>query len=205
MSSWLTRPSLSTSPVLRLRLPLRLGARHHAAGAVHGRVQALGAVLALDAREDDGVVAHRAADEAALARERRRRALAHHPQVTLAVALAPGVVVVVVHGVERLGARGCGAPSPPPTRGRHRRTRRPASSPRGSAGRARSRLDDHRRRDVDAVLAAGELEVVRRALVAEATRAEVHADPHVARLRLRTGRRSGCRNRRCRAARAPSA
>ena len=31
----------STSPVLRLTLALGLGARHHAAGAVHGRVEAL--------------------------------------------------------------------------------------------------------------------------------------------------------------------
>ena len=45
-------------------------------------------------------------------------------------------------------------------------------------------LAHHRRRDVDAVLAAGGLDVVRRALVAEAARAEVHADPDVALLVL---------------------
>src|SRR5579883_765325 len=72
----------------------RLGARHHAAGAVHGRVQARGRRLPGDAVQDHGIVAHRAADETALAREGRRRALAHDPQIALAVALAPSVVVM---------------------------------------------------------------------------------------------------------------
>src|SRR5262249_40551213 len=64
---------------LAVALALGLGARHHAAGAVHGRVEACGRRLALDAREDHGVVAHRATDKAALARERWRCALAHDP------------------------------------------------------------------------------------------------------------------------------
>src|SRR5258708_6785995 len=89
---------------LAVALALGLGARHHAAGAVHGRVEARGRRLALDSLEDHGVVAHRAADEAALARERRRCALAHDPQITLTMAFAPGVVVMVVDRVEELGA-----------------------------------------------------------------------------------------------------
>src|SRR6516162_3386228 len=82
----------------------RFGARHHAAGAVYRRVEARRRRLALDTGEDHGIVTHRAADEAALAREGRRRALAHDPQIALAVALAPGVVVMIVDGVEHLAA-----------------------------------------------------------------------------------------------------
>lgn len=38
-------------------------------------------------------------------------------------------------------------------------------------------LVDHRRRDIHAVLAAGDLEIASRARVAEAARAEMHPDP----------------------------
>src|SRR5262245_66465177 len=61
---------------LAVALALGLAARHHAPGAVHGRVEAPGRRLALDAFEDHRVVGHGAADEAALAGERRRCALA---------------------------------------------------------------------------------------------------------------------------------
>src|SRR5689334_14483479 len=78
----------------------RLGARHHATGAVHGRIEARGGRFGFHAREDHRIVAHGAADEAALPWEGGRRALAHHPQVALAVTLAPGIVVVVVHLID---------------------------------------------------------------------------------------------------------
>src|SRR4029450_8529869 len=89
---------------LAIALALGLGPRHHAPGAVHGRVEALRPPLPLDAFEDPRGVGHRATDEAALTRKRRRCALAHDPQITLAMTLAPGVVVMVVHRVGRLGA-----------------------------------------------------------------------------------------------------
>src|SRR5262249_56185313 len=122
-----------------------------------------------DAREDPGVVAHRAADEAALARERRRRALAHHPQVTLAVALAPGVVVMVVDAVEHLAADD-----------RAHLLDHPLAARIGVFAGERHAgeillpevrvLMQHGWRDVDAVLAAGELDEGGRGLVAEAPR-----------------------------------
>src|SRR5689334_17257053 len=89
---------------LAVALALGLGARHHPAGAVHGRVEALGCCLALNAFEDHGVVTHRAADETTLARECWRCALAHDPQITFAVALAPRIVVVIVDRIKLLGA-----------------------------------------------------------------------------------------------------
>src|ERR1700730_4479926 len=84
---------------LAVTLAARLVARHHAAGAVDGRVVARRRTHAFDAGQDHGVIAHGAADEAALAREGRRRALAHHPQFAFAMAFPPGVIVVVVHAV----------------------------------------------------------------------------------------------------------
>src|SRR6202043_1425891 len=49
--------------------------------------------------DDDGVVAHRAADETALSRKCRGRALAHHPQIAAVVVFPPGIIVMVVHHV----------------------------------------------------------------------------------------------------------
>src|SRR5206468_10383579 len=93
------RPSLATPHTTR-----GLGAAHHAAGAVHRRVQRRLGVRALDALEDDRLVAHRAADEALLAGTRGRTALADHPVAAAEVLLPPREVVVVVHLVDRLGA-----------------------------------------------------------------------------------------------------
>ena len=63
----------------RAELPRRLRARHRAARAVDGRVQRGARLGRLDALEDHRGLAHRRADEAALAREGRRRALADDP------------------------------------------------------------------------------------------------------------------------------
>ena len=82
----------------------RFRARHDAPGAVHGRVQGRCCRRALDAGENDGIVAHGAADKAALPRKGGRRPLAHHPQLPIAVALAPGVVVMVMDAIEHLAA-----------------------------------------------------------------------------------------------------
>src|SRR6185437_4199171 len=56
----------------------RLRAAHHAACAVHRRVQRLVRLRARDALEDHRLVTHRATDEALLAGARGRAALAHH-------------------------------------------------------------------------------------------------------------------------------
>src|SRR5207237_9220007 len=82
---------------------LRLLAAEPASGAVHGRIERGAGFLAVDAFDDHRVITHRAADEAALTGKRRCRTLAHDPQVALAVAFAPGVVVVSVHAIH-LGA-----------------------------------------------------------------------------------------------------
>src|SRR5919197_1549511 len=79
-------------------------AAHDAAGAVdRGARRPLrqGRVSALD---DHRPVAHRSADEPGLAGKRRRRALADDVEGLAAVLLVPGVVVVVVDGLGRLGA-----------------------------------------------------------------------------------------------------
>src|SRR5207253_6699836 len=89
------------------------GAAHRAAGAVNRRKESGRLVLGrgqrvagrVDALEDDGVVAHAAADEAALSRERRRGALANNPDLVTVVDLEPGEVVVVVDLVQDLSAQ----------------------------------------------------------------------------------------------------
>ncbi len=158
------------------RAAARLGARHHPAGAVHRRVEARRRRLARDAAQDHGVVAHRAADEAALAREGRRRALAHHPQRAVAVALAPSVVVVVVHGVEHLAADDRTHALDHPLAARVGVLARERQGGEILAAEIAVLVQDGRH-DVDAVGAAGELDERGRGLVAEAARAEMHADP----------------------------
>src|SRR5215475_985934 len=79
--------------------PLRLLATEQPAGAMHRGIQRGPRFFTVDAFDDHGVVAHRAADEAALPRKCRGRAFTHHPQIEVAVALAPSVVVVVMHAV----------------------------------------------------------------------------------------------------------
>src|SRR6185437_3426582 len=70
-----------------------LGAAHHTACAVHGRVERLGVVVRLDALEDHRLVAHRTADEALLTGARGRAALADHPVCAAEVLLLPREVV----------------------------------------------------------------------------------------------------------------
>ncbi len=157
----------------------RLGARHHAAGAVHRRVEASCRSIALDTGQDDGVVSHGAADEAALPRERRRGALAHDPEIAIAVALAPCIVVVVVHGVEHLAsddrAHALHHPLAPSigieTGERHAGEILPSEI---------AVLVQYGGRHVDAVGSAGRLDEGGRSLMAEPARAEVNADPHEA-------------------------
>src|SRR5438093_10765384 len=81
-----------------------LRAAHHAAGAVHRREERLLVLAGLDTLEDDRLVAHRAADEALLARPGRRAALPDQPVGAAEVLLPPREVVVVVHLVDGLGA-----------------------------------------------------------------------------------------------------
>src|SRR5215470_8316346 len=78
---------------------LRLLATEQPAGAMHRGIERGPRFLAVDAFDDHGVVAHGAADEAALSRKCRGRAFAHHPQIAVAVTLAPSVVVMVMHTV----------------------------------------------------------------------------------------------------------
>src|SRR6266702_7580640 len=82
---------------IALKAAARLGARHHPARAVDRAVERRARFFAVDALQDHRVVAHRAADEAALPGERRGGALAHDPQFSAEVLLAPGVIVMVVN------------------------------------------------------------------------------------------------------------
>src|SRR5581483_11614001 len=162
----------------------RLRAAHHATGAVHGRVQRRIRAGTRDALEDDGVVAHRAADEALLAGTRGRAALAHHPVGPAEVLLPPREVVVVVHLVHRLGAEDL----------EHLVDHDVATGVRVLAGQLHRRdvgvaelaagLEEDRRRVHLAVVCLRvegetlrEREEARGGLVTEAARAEVHADP----------------------------
>src|SRR4029077_11362398 len=80
------------------------GAGHDSAGAVNSGEQRLardGRVYSLD---DDGVVAHAAANEAFLSGKSRRRAFAHNPVFLAVVRFAPGEVVMVVHFLENFRA-----------------------------------------------------------------------------------------------------
>src|SRR5438445_3601971 len=131
-----------------------------------GRVERGARLRALDAFDDHGVIAHRTADKATLTGERRRRALAHHPYIAPLVGLAPGVVMVVVHRVDH----GAADDSPHPLH-------HPLAARVGITSRELHRRDvpapqlavlvNQRRRDVDAVFAAGRFEVPRRARVPE--------------------------------------
>src|SRR5215469_367337 len=73
--------------------PLRLPATEQPAGAMHCGIERSLGFFAVDAFDDHSVIAHGAADEAALSRKCRGRAFAYYPQIEVAVALAPGVVV----------------------------------------------------------------------------------------------------------------
>src|SRR5262249_25038782 len=98
--------TVRAGPALSAPHPARgLRAAHHPAGSVHRRVERLHGILRLHALEDHRLVSHRAADEALLARARRRAALADDPVRAAEVVLEPREVVVVVHLVSRLGAQ----------------------------------------------------------------------------------------------------
>src|SRR6516165_4002091 len=146
---------------------------------MHGRVEARRCRFALNPTEDHGIVSHRAADEAALAGEGGRRTLTHDPKVPLTVALAPGKVVMVVHGVEDL-----------PADDRAYLFDHPLApgigilAGEGHGGEVLPSevgiLMQHDRRNIDAVLATGELDEGGRGLVTEPARTKVHADPYEA-------------------------
>ena len=174
-----TRPPLAAPHAAR-----RPGAAHHSAGAVHGREERLLVLGRLDALEDHGLVAHRAADEALLTRPGRRAALADDPVGAAEVLLPPREVVVVVHLVHRLGAEDL----------EHLRDHDVAAGVRVLAGELHrgdvgvaelaADLEEHRRRVHLALVRAAverealrEREEARGGLVAEAARAEVHAHP----------------------------
>src|SRR6516162_11856369 len=84
--------------------PLRLLATEQPAGAMYRGIERGPRFLAVDAFDNHGVIAHGAADEAALARKCRGRAFAHHPQIKVAMALAPGVIVMVMNAVDDCAA-----------------------------------------------------------------------------------------------------
>src|SRR5204862_2443516 len=130
-----------------------------------------------NAVQDHGIIAHRTTDESALAGERRRRAFAHDPQITFAMTFPPGIVVMVVDRIEHLAAYD-----------RAHLLDHPLATRIGIMARQRHAgeillpevavLVQHGRLNVDAVLAAGCADEGGRGLVAEATRTEMHADPH---------------------------
>src|SRR5262249_22315919 len=125
-----------------------------------------------------GVVSHRAAHEAALAGEGWRGALSHYPILALAVALAPGEVVMIVDAVRHLGAQHAADrlhhPFPPsvriPAGEVHRREI--------SSSELAIRID-HRRRDVHSIPASSRQQIFGRGLMAEPARSQVYADPDV--------------------------
>jgi hypothetical protein len=84
--------------LLARKTPLSLLTAEQAASAVDGRIEGrlgLGAIYALD---NHGVVAHRAADKAALTGERRCRALANDPKIASVVVLRPFAVAMAGSG-----------------------------------------------------------------------------------------------------------
>src|SRR5262245_26563858 len=141
-----------------------------------GRVEQGARLPALDALDDHRIVAHRTADKATLTRERRGRALAHHPYIAPLVGLTPGVVMVVVHRV----AHGAADDSPHPLH-------HPLAARVGITARELHRCDvpapqfavlvNQGGRNVDAVFAAGRFEIPGCARVPEPTATEMNSDP----------------------------
>jgi len=66
-------------------------------GAMDGRVERKPRFGSFHSVEDHRVVPHRAADEAPLAQDGGRRALAHDPRIPFLVRFTPGMVMVAVH------------------------------------------------------------------------------------------------------------
>src|SRR6266446_2460397 len=157
---------------------LRLLAAKQPSSAVHRRIERSPRFRAVDPFEDYGIIAHRAPDEAALSRECRGGAFAHHPEIAAAMLLPPCVIVVVVDHVSDGTTDDFADPLNHPFA--------------AGVGIASSQLHggdvtapelailvDHRRRNVHAVLPAGGLEIAGRAGMTEAAAAEVDADPDV--------------------------
>src|SRR5262245_8672868 len=156
---------------------LRVHAAADATGAVHRRVEAIGRCLTLDAFEDHGVITHRTAHEAALAREGRGGTLAHDPQFTIAVRLAPGEVVVVVHALSYGGANDLTHPLHNPFTARV--GIEPAQLDAGEVALPDVAIGAHHRRmDFHAILRARPFQMLGRNFVSEAARAKVHTDPY---------------------------
>ena len=170
-------------------------------GRRRGRSSRARALVVLDALEDHGRLAHRRAHEPALAREGRRRALAHDPPVLAAVRLAPDGVVVVVDLVGHLACRG----SPGPRRRRRRaprtRSRRRATSPRRTPARGRCATSEQRGRRLHPArrppASARKPDAVLWPKPREPKCTPTQTQPSSS----SNDRRSGCRPRRCRAAR----
>jgi hypothetical protein len=76
---------------------LRLPTAKPAPGAMDRRVERRPRFGSFHSVEDHRVVPHRAADEAPLAADGGRRALAHDPKIPFPVRFTPGMVVVAVH------------------------------------------------------------------------------------------------------------
>src|SRR6516225_927123 len=132
------RDSALLEPAIHLlasKTPLGLLAAEQAAGAMDSGIERGLCLGGVDSLQDHGVIAHRATDEALLAGECWRRALAYHPQILAVVGLAPGVVVVVVDGLGDVAADDLPHTARPPTRGRRRSSAPPAAWRRCSGGR----------------------------------------------------------------------
>ncbi len=94
----LRRPRHAPGVHLRAAKPvLRLPTAKPAPGAMDGRVERRPRFGSFHSVEDHGVVPHRAADEAPLAGDGGRRALAHDSKIPFPVRFAPAMVMVVVH------------------------------------------------------------------------------------------------------------
>src|SRR5262249_39090806 len=145
------------------------------------RVEARRRGLALDARQDHCVIAHRAADKTALSGKRRRRAFADDPEIAIAMPLTPGIVVVIVDAV------GYRAADDRTHAFHHPFAADISILPREfHAGDILSPeltvVVKDGRLDIDALFPARELNEGRCGFVSEPTRTKVHADPAPARL-----------------------
>src|SRR6185312_7991194 len=132
--------------------------------------------FALDALDDDGIVAHGATDETLLPREGRCCPLAHDPKVATIVGFPPGVVVMVVDGIHDFAANDLADALHDPF------TPRIGIAPRKLHGGDVASpqfaiLIDDGRRHVHAVFPASGLEIARCAHMPEPTTAEVDTDP----------------------------
>ena len=157
--------------------PFRRCARHDPTRAVHRREKRFARNRRVDSFDNDRVVAHASANKSFLAGKRRRRAFAHDPELFAIVFLLPGEVVMVVHFLENLRAQD--SPNDMP---RDRFPPRVGIAPGQMHARDVITADlrilwNNCRRNIHSVLAAGCFQEMRRRLVAEPARTEMHADP----------------------------